>query len=55
MHIFFNMWILYVFGKTMEEAWGSRRFLSFYLVTAVVSSLLAVLMNQFVMGRTTPA
>ncbi len=51
MHIFFNMWILYVFGKTMEEAWGSRRFLSFYLVTAVVSSLLAVLMNQFVMGQ----
>jgi membrane associated rhomboid family serine protease len=28
MHIFFNMWALWMFGKTLEGVWGSKRFLS---------------------------
>ncbi|MDR0836491.1 MAG: rhomboid family intramembrane serine protease [Tannerella sp.] len=34
-HIFFNMFAVYMFGRILEEVWGSKRFLLFYLVTGV--------------------
>jgi len=38
MHLFFNMVVLYGFGRTLEERWGTRRFVAFYLITCVLSS-----------------
>lgn len=35
MHIFFNMWALWMFGKTLESVWGSKRFLIYYLATGL--------------------
>ncbi|MDD4991060.1 MAG: rhomboid family intramembrane serine protease [Paludibacter sp.] len=35
MHIFFNMFGLYMFGGILEHVWGTKRFLIYYLVTAV--------------------
>lgn len=32
MHIFFNMFALYMFGTALEKVWGPKRFLQFYLV-----------------------
>ena len=29
-HIFFNMFALWMFGKTLEEVWGPKRFLTYY-------------------------
>lgn len=37
-HILLNMLVLYGFGRMLEERWGTRRFLLFYLVAAVISS-----------------
>ncbi len=34
-HIFFNMFALYMFGTTIEQFWGSRKFLIYYLVTGL--------------------
>jgi len=34
-HIFFNMWALWIFGKTLESVWGGKRFLVYYLVTGL--------------------
>jgi membrane associated rhomboid family serine protease len=31
-HIFFNMFALYMFGRPLEQFWGSRRFGIYYLV-----------------------
>ena len=31
-HIFFNLFMFWMFGRTMESVWGPRRFLIFYLV-----------------------
>ncbi len=31
-HIFFNLFMFWMFGRTMENIWGPRRFLLFYLV-----------------------
>ena len=30
-HIFFNMFVLWMFGSTLENIWGAKRFLGFYL------------------------
>ena len=32
MHIFFNMYALFIFGPILEHVWGPKRFLIFYMV-----------------------
>jgi len=39
-HIVFNMLFLYWFGKDVEDLYGPREFLAFYLTSAVVGGLL---------------
>lgn len=39
MHILFNMFTLWMFGRILEQVWGSRRFLFFYLVCGVGAGL----------------
>lgn len=34
MHLFFNMFALWMFGSRLEQMWGPKRFLTFYFVTA---------------------
>lgn len=38
-HLFFNMYTLYFFGRVLEERWGARKFLVFYLVTGLGAAL----------------
>lgn len=35
MHIFFNMFALWMFGTPLERIWGPQRFLTFYLITGL--------------------
>jgi len=35
MHIFFNMFALFMFGGVLESRWGAKRFLQFYLITGL--------------------
>ncbi len=44
-HIFFNMWALWIFGKTLESVWGSQRFLIYYLVTGLGAAFSHMLVN----------
>ena len=39
-HIFFNMFALYIFGCTLENVWGSKRFLIFYMVCGIGAGLI---------------
>ena len=34
-HILFNMFALWMFGNTLENVWGPKRFLNYYLVTGI--------------------
>jgi membrane associated rhomboid family serine protease len=34
-HIFFNMFALYMFGGVLENLWGTKRFLFYYLLTGI--------------------
>ena len=38
-HIFFNMFALWMFGYVLENYWGSRRFLVYYMVCGVGAGL----------------
>lgn len=40
MHIFFNMFTLFMFGITLEHVMGSKRFLLFYMVCGVGAALI---------------
>ena len=35
MHLFFNMFALWMFGNTLENYWGPKRFLTYYLITGI--------------------
>jgi membrane associated rhomboid family serine protease len=45
LHILFNMWALWIFGKTLESVWGSQRFLIYYLVTGLGAAFFLELVN----------
>ena len=45
MHIGFNMLALWMFGSAVASAWGTQRFLRFYLICGIVASLAQVLVN----------
>jgi len=46
-HIFFNMFALWMFGKVLEQVWGSRRFLIYYMVTGLGAAFLHSLVLHF--------
>jgi len=38
-HLFFNMFALFMFGAPLEQTWGEKRFLTYYLVCIVGAGL----------------
>ncbi len=43
MHVFSNMFAVFMFGRTIEYVWGSKRFLTFYMVTGIGAGLIQIL------------
>lgn len=42
-HLFFNMFALWMFGRTLEYELGSKRFLTYYMVCGIGAALLQML------------
>lgn len=40
MHIFFNMFAVYMFGRIIEQVWGTKRFLILYFVAGLGAALI---------------
>jgi membrane associated rhomboid family serine protease len=38
-HVFFNMFGVFMFGRILEQVWGPKRFLLFYMVTGIGAAL----------------
>ena len=45
-HLLFNMLALWMFGLPIEQSWGTRRFLKFYLTAGVVAGVCVLVINM---------
>ena len=45
LHFLFNMLMLYWFGRPLEETWGGKKFLRFYLVCGIGAGLFTTLLS----------
>ncbi|MDR2087169.1 MAG: rhomboid family intramembrane serine protease [Dysgonamonadaceae bacterium] len=43
LHIFFNMFALFMFGSIIERTWGAKRYLIYYLATGIGAGLVQLL------------
>ena len=46
-HLFFNMFALWMFGKILENVWGSKRFLIYYTITGIGAASIHLLISQY--------
>ncbi len=49
-HILFNMLALWMFGAQLENVWGAKRFLQYYIITGLGAALLHLLVLYFEMA-----
>lgn len=47
MHVFFNMFILWMFGAELEREWGTRQFLKYYFITGIGAGITVILVSPF--------
>ncbi len=55
MHLFFNMYALWMFGSTLEQVWGPKRFLVYYFVTGLGAAALHTFVNWIEISRVVQA
>ncbi len=48
-HLFFNMFALWMFGNVLENVWGPKRFLTYYLITGLGAAILYLGVNYIEM------
>ena len=46
-HLFFNMFAVWMFGTQLENLWGSKRFLKYYLLTGLGAAILHFMIFHF--------
>jgi len=51
LHIIFNLIALWMFGGELENLWGSKYFLKFYLVSGVGAGVFIAIMNTYVNSK----
>ncbi len=44
-HIFFNLFVLWMFGSELENEWGSGKFLTFYLIAGIGAGLVQLFIS----------
>lgn len=58
MHLLFNMFALWMFGRVLENVWGPKRFFIFYFVTGLGAAIFYTFVNfiefQYFASKMTP-
>jgi membrane associated rhomboid family serine protease len=49
-HIFFNMFALWMFGMELEHTWGTKRFITYYLLSGIGAGIAHLLVGYFFPG-----
>ena len=50
-HLLFNMFALFMFGASLEQTWGEKRFLTYYLVCVIGAGLCQVLVGWWTVSQ----
>jgi membrane associated rhomboid family serine protease len=53
-HILFNMFALWMFGMEIENLWGSKKFLYYYLLCGVTAGLFQIFLTPLLTGLAAP-
>jgi membrane associated rhomboid family serine protease len=51
-HLFFNMFALYMFGTSVENTWGPKRFLTYYIISGIGAAIVHYLIFYFYQNPT---
>jgi len=54
LHLFFNMWVLWMFGNELEEVWGKNEFLKYYLFSGTGAGIIIFMVNYFLLDQLNP-
>ncbi|MFW6138417.1 MAG: rhomboid family intramembrane serine protease, partial [Spirochaetota bacterium] len=46
LHLFFNMYALFLFGRPLEEKWGTREFIYFYFASGIGAGIVTFIWNS---------
>jgi membrane associated rhomboid family serine protease len=52
-HLLFNMFALWMFGKILENFWGGKRFLIYYMFTGIGAAVLHLAVTQYQISQLT--
>ncbi len=47
MHLLFNMFAVWMFGRILEGVWGSKRFLIYYMITGIGAGIIQLIVIHF--------
>ncbi len=50
-HLFFNMFALFMFGRILEQVWGTKRFVTYYMLCGLGAGLLHNFVSWMELGR----
>ncbi len=50
-HLFFNMFGVFMFGRVLEQIWGSKKMFIFYTVTGLGAAAIHLTVNYFQMSK----
>jgi membrane associated rhomboid family serine protease len=53
-HLFFNMYAFFLFGSVLEQVWGSKKFLIYYMVTGLGAAAFHTFTNWILSTGYTP-
>lgn len=45
-HLFFNMFALWMFGQILENVWGPKRFLIYYMITGIGAGIIQMIVTE---------
>ena len=49
-HLFFNMFAVWMFGRILEQVWGPKRFLFYYILCGIGAGLISILVTYIRMN-----
>ena len=52
-HLIFNMFALWMFGKILENFWGGKKFLIYYMFTGIGAAVLHLAVSQYQISQLT--